>query len=174
MKYFVMLMLTLAGINHLNGQNELEKFPQLKAKSLKKEKITFPDDLTNEINILILVFQQDAQRLVDTWAKIILSEFEPQTNISYYEVPMVSTLYIPIAWQVDNWMRAGIPEQYHDNTTTFYGNRSPYFKKLNMDEKDSCYLFIVDQSGYIQFRTEGARTSEKETAFRNAITSLSK
>lgn len=160
-------------INSLIAQEKAQRFPKLEAKSLTREKIIFPDDLSDPVNILILVFKQDAQRIVDTWAKIILEEYEPQANISYYEVPMISTWWVPISWQIDNWMRDGIPEDFHDNTTTFYGDRGPYFEQLNMKDKDSCYLFILDSEGYIRFREEGPRNPAKEQAFRKAILSLS-
>ena len=166
----LLFLFCFAGV--LYAQEEATQFPQLKAETLNREKIVFPDDLTADINILILVFEQQAQRVVDTWAGMILKEFEPQSHISYYEIPMISTLYKPIAWQVDNWMRDGIPEDFHDNTATFYGNRKPYFKGLQMDKKDSCYLFIVDKAGKIRFRLEGPKTIEKEKAFRNALSTL--
>ncbi len=156
----------------LNGQTGEQRFPQLKAQSLQKETIIFPDDLKNKANILILVFEQDAQRLVDTWAEVILADYEPRPDVSYHEVPMISGWYRPIGWQIDNWMRDGIPENLHDNTTTFYGNRRPYFEELNMNDIDSCYLFLLDREGYIRFRAEGPRDEEQEAALRTAIAKL--
>jgi len=86
------------------------RFPVLTAEKLSGEKITFPDDLEQDVNILILVFERNSQKLVDTWAEIILKEYEPKPNIQYYEVPMISYWYKPIGWQIDNWMRDGIPD----------------------------------------------------------------
>ncbi len=164
----------LLNAGYLYSQEVPMLFPNLKAETLSGDKIVFPDDLDHEINILILVFEQKSQRLVDTWAEIILKEYEPKEEIQYYEVPMISYWYAPIGWQIDNWMRDGIPQEYHDNTTTFYGNRKPYFEELNMPDKSSCYLFILDREGYIRFRTEGERDEEKEVAFRKAIEKLTK
>ena len=142
------------------------QFPSLKAELLSGDKILFPEDLAAEYNILILVFEQNSQRLVDTWAKMILKEYEPLSNVSYYEVPMISTLYKPIGWQIDNWMRAGIPMQFHDNTATFYGNRKPYFEALGMDDKSSCYLFVLAADGEILHRASGPMTDETEDELR--------
>jgi len=152
-----------------SGQDVTMRFPELTAETLSGEKITFPDDVNAQVNILILVFEQNSQELVDTWAKIILDEYEPQADISYYEIPMISYWWKPIGWQIDNWMREGIPKDYHDNTATFYGNRSPYFDTLEMNDKSSCYLFLLDKEGNIFFRTEGPRTPQKEATFRQAI-----
>lgn len=165
-------MAFLTFLNHITAQQPYQKFPELKAKNLNQQKVTFPDDLNDKINILILVFKEEAQQIVDSWAKMIIDEYEPRKGFSYHEIPMISSWYYPIAWQIDNWMRDGIPTALHDNTVTFYGNRKPYYEALNMKDKDSCYLFILDENGFIRFRISGVRTLEKEAAFRTAITSL--
>ncbi|MEM6629712.1 MAG: hypothetical protein AAF694_08565 [Bacteroidota bacterium] len=165
-------MAMLISWNFLGAQKTPMLFPHLKAETLKKQEIVFPKDIRKEVNILVLVFEQRAQSLVDTWADIILTEYEPQGNISYHEVPMISGWWFPISWQIDNWMRGGIPEQYHSNTATFYGNRKPYFQALEMDNPKSCYVFVLDKMGFIRFRAEGVRTPEKELPFRKAIGAL--
>ena len=149
-----------------------DRFPDLTAETLSRQKVTFPGDLNGDANILILVFKQNAQRLVNTWADIILPELDPQPNITYHEVPMISTLYKPIGWQIDNWMRGGIPNEFHDNTATYYGDRSAYFKALDMPKRGSCYVFVLDSEGIIRYRYEGPRTSEAEEEFRAVVQQL--
>jgi hypothetical protein len=45
----------------LRAQTHDQRFPQLTVAALNEKEITFPDDLNQEINILILVFERDAQ-----------------------------------------------------------------------------------------------------------------
>ena len=149
-----------------------DPFPTLEAERLSGAKVVFPEDVNAKANILILVFKQRAQRIVNTWADIILEELEPQSTITYHEVPMISTFYKPFSGGIDSGMRGGIPEQYHDNTTTFYGDRSPYFDKLGMDKKSSCYVFVLDKDGIIRYRYEGRRTDKAEQEFRSVISEL--
>ena len=136
---------------------DADLFPRLKGKTLTGKEVTFPDDLQNEVNILILVFKREAQKVVDTWAGLILSEYEPKPNISYHEVPMMSIVYKPISSQIDKWMKGGIPGDYHENTVTFYGDRSPYMKQLGMTDKDSCYVFVLDKK-----RNQGEGFSKRD------------
>ncbi len=154
------------------GLQSQEIFPTIKANTLTKEKITIPEDLNGEVNIIILAFEQKAQRIIDTWANIILKEYEPQENITYYEVPMISGWYLPMGSQIDNWMRGGIPEEYHDNTATFYGNRQYIFEGLNIQDKSDCYLFVLDEKGVIHYRTAGGISPVKEKEFRKSVTDL--
>lgn len=67
--------------------------------------MTFPTELEGDAHILILVFRQRAQRIVNTWADIILPELEPQEGITYHEVPMISTFYRPFRNGIDSGMR---------------------------------------------------------------------
>ena len=123
------------------------------------------------MTILIIVFEQSAQPLVDTWAEVILSEYLPKPGVGYFEVPMISGLYRPVSEQIDSGMRQGIPPQYHANTATFYGDRSPYLKALDM-KLNSCYLFVLNRKGEIRCRIEGPRNAEKEQEFRQAIAQI--
>ena len=151
---------------------DTELFPRLKGETLTGKTVTFPEDLENDINILILVFKQEGQYLVDTWAGLILKEYEPKPDMSYFEVPMLSIIYKPISWQIDKWMRDGIPKRYHENTVTFYGDRSTYMRQLGMNDKDSCYIFVLDREGEITFRSQGSMTAAKERAFRKAMAAM--
>ena len=144
-------------------------FPTLSGETLTGDKKTFPDDLKNKVNILILVFNEPAQYKVDTWAKMILSEYEPLEEVSYHEVPMLSGWYKPLAWQIDRWMRDGIPDKYHGNTVTFYGNRKPYIMQLGLTDENSCYLFVLDDHRHILHRSEGIMDTEKENKLRSII-----
>lgn len=148
------------------------KFPQFSVKTLNNTSLTLPNDLTHSVNIVILVFEQQAQSKVDTWAELILAEMEPQDQISYYEVPMISGVYSLIGRQIDRWMKAGIPVAYHDNTATFYGDRRFIFEGLDVTDRSNCYLFVLDKLGYIHFRAEGVRTPKLESEFRQVVLSL--
>jgi len=150
----------------------LQPFPDIKAKTLEEKEVLLPENANKEVNIIFLLFEQNAQLHVNTWAEVILEKYEPKMNVSYYEVPMMSGFYRFMSGQINQWMRDGIPEEYHDNTACFYGNRNPVFEALNITDKSSAYLFVLDQKGFIHFRTEGSRSDQKESALRVAIQTL--
>ena len=174
MKKIILISASVWSLAH-QGQCQGEippRFPNIMANTLKKVPLAIPKDLNQTVNIVILVFERQAQAKVNTWAEMILSEMEPQDHISYYEIPMMSGMYSPIGWQIDNWMRAGIPKDYHDNTATFYGNRKFVFDELDISDRSSCYLFVLDKSGRIQFRAEGVRNPTSESEFRKVVSNL--
>ncbi|MEL6674785.1 MAG: hypothetical protein AAFR61_21435 [Bacteroidota bacterium] len=174
-KLLSMLCLSLASLSLGLAQTaRVRMFPTIQLKTLTRKPLTVPKDLTQKVNIVILVFEQQAQLKVNTWASVIFKEFEPQASISYHELPMMSGWYAPMAWQIDNWMRDGIPQDYHANTATFYGDRSPLLRKLEITDRSDCYVYILDQTGRIRFQSQGNMTPEKEQAFRAAVQRLLK
>ncbi len=60
-----------------------QEFPKILAHTLNKVPLAIPKDLTQMVNIVILVFERQAQSKVNTWTEMILSKMEPQDQISY-------------------------------------------------------------------------------------------
>jgi len=150
-----------------------KKFPRLEGNSISEKKMVFPDDVQGKITVLVLVFKRRSQRLVDTWTDYVLKELE--SSVSYYEIPMISAFYAPFGNYIDqSLMRPGIPQEMQDYVVTFYGNRRPYFETLHMQNKQSCYVFILDEQGIIRFKTEGKITEASKNAFKKALDRLQK
>lgn len=156
----------------LFGQLEGTKFPELKATTLKNNEITFPNDLNVKASVIIIAMERNTQKKVDTWAPFILKNYEKKEEVRFYEVPMISGWYSWMSGFIDGGMRSGIDPSFHDNTATFYGNRSPYIKQLKMEDKSDCYVFILDQAGIIRFNTSGEMTDEKREQFSEVMNNL--
>ncbi|MEM8901284.1 MAG: hypothetical protein AAGC85_24445 [Bacteroidota bacterium] len=148
------------------------KFPDLTVERLSREEITLPDALTQQANILALVFERESQYKVDTWAEFIISDHEAKPEVSYHEIPMISSFFKLASGWIDNGMRSGINPKLHDNVATFYGDRDPYFEGLQMSDKSSIYVFILDEEGIIRYREEGMLTPEKRKGFEKVLAQL--
>ena len=169
---FITLVFLLL-MNFLNAQRIGAKmFPIVETKTLNNERLVLPKDLNKKANIIILAFVQEAQVDVNTWADIILREYEPKEAVSYYEVPMMNGFYRPFQKYIDNGMRSGIPDKLHDNTATYYGPRRDIFKYLDIEDRSTCYVFLVDEKGYVRFRAAGAMSDSSEYGFRKTINGL--
>ena len=148
------------------------KFPDLTVERLNREEITLPNALTQEANILILVFERGSQFKVDSWAEFIISDHEAKPEVSYHEIPMISSFFKLASGWIDNGMRSGINPKLHDNVATFYGDRDPYFEGLQMSDKSSVYVFILDKEGIIRYREEGMVTAQKRQEFEEVLFQL--
>jgi putative protein-disulfide isomerase len=129
------------------------KFPDLKAETLAKQDIEVPKDMLGKPTIVCIAFDGSVQNLIDTWASPILAKF-PNKEINYYEIPMIKTGYKLMRGMIDGGMRSGVSEALHNNVATYYGSLSDYKKQLMMDDKDNCYLFLLDKEGMIKYTSD--------------------
>jgi ATP10 protein len=135
-------------------------FPEIKAQTLSKKDIVFPTDLAGKPTIICIAFEGSAQPLVDTWATPVLAKY-PNQEVNYCEIPMIASGYKFVRGFIDGGMRGGVPKNLHNNVATYYGSLSSYKTNLMMDKKDSCYLFLLDKSGAIQYLSEGVSDADK-------------
>jgi hypothetical protein len=137
-------------------------FPEIKAQTLSKKSIVFPKDVAGKPTIICIAFEGSAQSLVDTWTTPVLAKYA-QNEVNYYEIPMIKSGYKIVRGFIDGGMRGGVPKELHSNVATYYGGLSDYKTNLRMDKNGSCYLFLLDKSGAIQFVSEGVSDAEKLT-----------
>jgi hypothetical protein len=135
-------------------------FPELKAQTLAKQDMVFPKDVAGKPTIICIAFEGSAQSLVDTWTTPVLAKY-PHQEVNYYEIPMIKSGYKIMRGIIDGGMRGGVPKDLHKNVATYYGGLSDYKTNLMMDKNGSCYLFLLDKSGVIQFVSEGISDAEK-------------
>jgi hypothetical protein len=137
-------------------------FPELKAECLSKKNITFPTDVLGKPTIIAIVFESDAQELVDTWIKPVTAKYS-NNEVNYYEIPMISGNYKIMKSVIDNGMRSGVPKNLHDNVATYFGKLDEYKTNLMMPDKNSCYIFLLDKEGKIKYISSGKADNKKLT-----------
>jgi hypothetical protein len=143
-------------------------FPELKAQTLARKTVVFPKDCLDKPTILCLVFVGAAQSLVDTWTNPILAKYA-DNSVNYYEIPMIKGAWGIVSGFIDNGMRGGVPKELHNNVATYYGSLSAYKSDLMLEDKNSCYIFLLDKSGVIRYVSEASSDADKLTALYVAI-----
>lgn len=167
MKYLLPVLLMSLIACDMPAQSDADRtallgttFPTLSGNSLARDRVTFPDAVHGELAVLVLVFKQGAQPIVNTWTDYVTSH---HPTVRYFEIPMISSFYKPFSGFIDGGMRGGVPQGLHDNTVTFYGDREPYFRELMMPKRESCYLFLLDREGVIRYLAEGPANHSSAT-----------
>jgi putative protein-disulfide isomerase len=143
-------------------------FPEIKAKTLAKKEIILPKEMVGKPTVICVAFDGSVQNLIDTWAAPILAKY-PDGAVNYYEIPMINWGYKFARGMIDGGMRGGVPEKLHNNVATYYGSLGGYKKTLLMDDTKTCYLFLLDKTGVIQYVADNAADAEKLTALYAAI-----
>jgi ATP10 protein len=146
-------------------------FPELKAQTLSKKDVVFPKDVAGKPTIICIAFVGNAQSLVDTWTTPILKKY-PNQEVNFYEIPMIKGAWGIVSGMIDGGMRSGVPKELHGNVATYYGSLTDYKTNLMMPDKNSCYLFLLDKTGVIQYVAEAAADSDKLTVLYGIVDKL--
>jgi hypothetical protein len=145
------------------------KFPTVRAKTLSGKCVTFPDATRGKVGVIFVAFEQAAQSDIDSWVTPMISGYLNEADVSYYEIPMISGNYKPVARLIDGGMRGGVPQSLHARTATFYGERSPFFSSMKIADRKRAYMFVLSRSGDIVFRSSGPATPDAVVKAKAAI-----
>ncbi len=136
-------------------------FPVIETKTLQGEDISLPSDSNNDATVIMIAFEQKTQLKINSWTDTLFQRYDINSEISFYEVPMISGFYSFMSGIIDGGMRGGIIKSLHDNVATFYGDREPYKQVLNITDMSECYLFVVDREGKIVYHDTGYSDFQK-------------
>jgi hypothetical protein len=146
------------------------KFPEVIGANLLRQKISLPDDLQGELNILFIAFQQWHQAWVDSWVPTARQLEQAFPGVQFYELPVIWKMNRFSQTFINEGMRAGIPNQTtRQKTITLYTDKGAFRQALDLPNEESIYVLVVDRKGNVLWRTEGAYSEEKGEALTKAI-----
>lgn len=138
---------------------EGERFPTVKGKSLSGNEVVIPDDVEGEVVMVGVAFKREAQEMLDSWTHFFDVLCEGKKDI--YELPMIEgSLWKIFSGFIDRGMKSGIPEEQHDKVITHYGDVSDFKERLEIEDDDLGYVFLLDEDGQILFKGEGHADKE--------------
>jgi hypothetical protein len=132
------------------------RFPSVSAKDLEGREVRIPEDLPPTPRIVMLAFRRWHQDLIDTWEPA-LRELESRCReLSVWEVPALSRLYLPVRGFIDGGMRAGIPDPAsRRHTLTAYTDLSTLARELGLPSLETIYLLLLAPDGTICLARRG-------------------
>jgi hypothetical protein len=176
MKVLAMLLAPalLLAMSHAAESRDEERppirFPELKASNLEKREFTLPQDFEGERNLVLIAFEREQQKDLDTWLREMKRFQEIDPGFAYYELPTISRLNAFSRWFIDSGMRRGIPDKSaRGRTITLYLDKNPFKEALGINSEKQVYALLVDKSGNILWRTEGTFDEQKAESLRNAF-----
>jgi len=109
------------------------RFPSVESQDLDKRLVKLPKDFAGERNLVVIAFQRQQQKDVDTWLDV-KKRFETiDPALRYYELPTLARLNPLARWFIDNGMRGGIPShEQRARTITLYLDKEPFRAALGL------------------------------------------
>ena len=147
-----------------------ETFPNLTSKNLSGNELKLPAGFSGEKNLVLIAFERDQQKDVDTWLKVLPQYQQAHPTMAYYELPTIKRMNGMVRFFIDNGMRGGIKDQQQRaRTITLYIDKEPFKKALNIPSEDRIYALLLNKSGTVIWRAEGLYDEAKGKALAAAL-----
>ena len=147
-----------------------ETFPTLTTKNLSGNQVTLPAGFSGQKNLILIAFERDQQKDVDTWLKVLPQVQKDHPTMAYYELPTIKRMNGMVRFFIDNGMRGGIKDQQQRaRTMTLYIDKEPFKKALNLPTEDRIYALLLDKAGTVIWRAEGLYDEAKGKALALAL-----
>lgn len=148
-------------------------FPTVSGLNLLREKLTLPQDLRGEFNLIFIPFQQWQQSEVDSWMALAAELEEQYSNLVFYELPTIRRMNYFSKFFVNEGMRMGIPNpKTRERTITLYLDKADFRAALGLTDEEHIYVLVVDRQGNEFFRARGPVSPEGESDLRHVLAQL--
>lgn len=140
-------------------------FPDLTATNLAKQKMRLPQDFAGTRNLLLIAFEREQQKDVDTWLGAVKGIESAHPNFRYYEIPAIGRANPVFRWYLDSAMRSGIPDDIvRQRTITLYIDKDSFRHALDIPSESAVAALLVDKTGKVVWRATGDFTEEKKAS----------
>jgi hypothetical protein len=138
----------------------ISKMPELKTETLAERELTLPKDLPGEKSLILMAFEREQQKNVDTWINGMKLADSP---IPWIETPVINPQNRLFRAFINGGMRRGITdEKSRERTITLYTDRLALLKAMGLPEiTTTIYAVVVDRTGNVLAKVEGDYTKEK-------------
>ena len=157
------------------NQSEINSagFPKLTATNLENREFHLPEEFAGERNLVLIAFQREQQKLLDTWLLEMPRFQQADPGFQYYELPTIERLNALARWFIDSGMRRGIPDKNaRARTITLYIDKKPFEESLQLPTEETVYALLVDRSGKVLWRAEGPFDESQGESLLKALQSL--
>jgi hypothetical protein len=133
-----------------------ERLPELRGEFLTGRKVVLPQAAEGRVTLLLLGFTYNSRFAVEAWASRFRAQFQSDPRVTFYEVPMIGGLARLAKWFIDTGMRRGTPESDYEHVITVYGSTDSWKQRVRFTDPDTAYLILLDRTGEVAWRHQGA------------------
>lgn len=149
-------------------------FPDLAGVTLSDKQVSLPNDTKGKSTIIAIAYSEDAEQELKTWTDPAYDKFIAKNelmpyDVNLYFVPIFSGAKAALADAAKNKFKNEVDKELHPYVLIYRGDLDKYKSALQMDRKNSPYIFVLDKDGKIVYSTSGIYTEEKMDAIEDNL-----
>lgn len=137
-----------------------ESLPSLKGEFLTGRQAQLPDAASGRVALLALGFTYNSRFPVEAWIGRFRKDFDSNSQVTFYEIPMIGGMARLGKLFIDSGMRKGTPRSDQENVITVYGSTDTWKQRIGFQAPDAAYLVLLDKHGVVRWRHSGAFDEE--------------
>jgi hypothetical protein len=164
------LLLSLAHALQVGETQNVAVFPSMITYSLDKAKVNLPGDLEGRVNLLLISFEPEQQKEIDTWFSTAQALQHTNFDFRWYRMPVSTRENFVFRWWENSSMRSDEtdPETWHW-IVPLYVNKDEFRHSLQIPNEHSIVALLTDKQGHVLWRASGALTPEKRSSLATAV-----
>uniref|UniRef100_A0A7S3G581 Uncharacterized protein n=1 Tax=Palpitomonas bilix TaxID=652834 RepID=A0A7S3G581_9EUKA len=135
--------------------------PDMEGANLKGESAELKKRCKGKTSVLFLSFRDSATPMIEEWRKVV----DNYKGIKNFQVFEVTFLDGPLLGLMSGLLRATIakntPPELHASTFVVKGNSGAARRELQMENRLTAYVWLVDKNGRIRWRAVGAPAEQE-------------
>jgi|HubBroStandDraft_1064217.scaffolds.fasta_scaffold350705_1 hypothetical protein len=173
----IALCLMLLPLAHAMQSGDTQKpvvFPSILSYSLDKSKVNLPGDLEGKANLLLISFEPEQQKDIETWFPVAQALQHTNFDFRWYRLPVSSRENFVFRWWENSSMRSDEtdPETWHW-IVPLYVNKDDFRHALDIPNEHDIVALLTDKQGRVLWRASGGMTPQKRLSILAAIAALS-
>jgi len=151
-------------------QRKAATFPPISSYSLDKGKVTLPEGLAGQYNLLLISFEPEQQKQIETWMPLAQALQHTNFNFRWYRLPVSERENFIFRWWENSSMRS---EETDPETwpwiVPLYVNKAEFRNALQIQNERNVVVMLVDKQGHVLWRASGERAPGDGEALRSAL-----
>ncbi len=144
-------------------------FPPVTSYSLDKQKVNLPGGMEGQTDLLIVSFEPEQQKDVDSWMPAAQALQHTNFNFRYYQLPIFGRENFIFRWWETSSMRSDQtdPVTWHWIVPLFV-DRQKFLHDLTIPNDKQVVVLLVDRQGHVLWRASGPMTEDKRQSLMTA------
>lgn len=170
MVYRMIFLLVFVLTSHLSASAQVV-FPEMEATDLNGKNWSLPEDAEGKVSIIGMALSKDAEGDLKSWYgpmydKFIMKSgiFDHLYDVNFFFIPIFTGAAKLAYDQCMSQLKAGNEESLFPYILFSKAETKEAIEALQMTDKKTPYLFVLDEQGKIIYATQGSFSEKKMSA----------
>ena len=155
------------------GAQPRPRLPTVTSYSLDKTKVTLPDELAGQHNVLILYFEPNQNEAAVAWATALQPVKYAHPEMQTYILPVYPRENFLYRWWIDTSLRSSAtPAQEWRTTIPIFVDKNKFLPALEIKDEKQFVVLLTDKSGHVEWRIAGPLNDSKLASLVAAFSNL--